>query len=72
MRVELVSSQHWRRRRTHHGPDASRHNHQNAEATAKRVDHLQGMILDGQSNTVGLIVMGKRGGAPERRAYLLP
>ncbi|AHF64636.1 hypothetical protein Syncc8109_2313 [Synechococcus sp. WH 8109] len=40
MRVELVSSQHWRRRRTHHGPDANHHKHQNTEATAKRVDHL--------------------------------
>ena len=28
MRVELVSSQHWRGRRTHQGPDANYHEHQ--------------------------------------------
>ena len=28
MRVELVSSHHWRRRHTHKGPDANHHKHQ--------------------------------------------
>ena len=28
MRVELVSSQHWRRRGSHQGPDSNHHEHQ--------------------------------------------
>ena len=43
----------------------------NAEATAKRVDHLQGMILAGQSNTAFLTFMRHTWGVSRAQGYRL-
>ena len=43
----------------------------NAEATSKRVDHLQGMILAGQSNTACLTFMRQTWGVSRAQGYRL-
>ena len=43
----------------------------NAEATAERVDCLQGMILAGQSNTVCLTFMRQTWGVSRAQGYRL-
>ena len=43
----------------------------NAEDTYKRVDHLQGMILAGQSNTACLTFMRQTWGVPRAQGYRL-
>ena len=41
-----------------------------ATKTVERVERLQGLILEGQPNTVRLTFASKRGGSPESRAGL--